>query len=587
MKQAIAALRFARTWRAAAIYGSFLVTAALTLTAFFHVTSGFGTHMGSRAPALMQQFAQAFADGELYPRWMPAMNGGYGYPTFVYYQPALFFAALPLSGVLGAEAALLWTMVLIAGVGAAGMFALVRRLTGEPVTAWFCAMLFLLTPYLYVDWFVRGALAELMAMLLVPWPLFLLVVLRDCVAQQRAVRWAVLGLGVSVAALVTAHPIIAMFFLPLLGILALVMLFEARLGRRRFLFALVGAALLGLLLSSPFWLTTLTMRPYVNLDKAFDGYYAAEGHTVYAAQFLDPTWGFGGSTVDNPSDDMSFQLGLPHLLLALVGLFLGRRSHFLVVCAAFYGGLVILMTPLADPLWALKPFKYAQFPWRLLALTATFQVLLASGLSALWAASPRRKLALMAVVLALVTAFHHHQFEAQSFDNDFDETKENFDSTLSSSFKTMADTNEFTPRTASERPTHPRGNQPIVEASAGGTVTFLEGSTDRHIVAQVVTSAPNRVQIRQLYLPGWRVSLDGETVPTQVLEAGLDAFGLMWLDVGPGTHRLEAGYDGPPGWRWRNLVIFLGLLVFGGTFFWERRARSKTTSAAESTAEQN
>src|SRR5581483_8741598 len=48
-----------------------------------------------RVPLLIEQFRNVFLHGWLYPRWLPELMKGNGYPTFLFYQPALFFLALP------------------------------------------------------------------------------------------------------------------------------------------------------------------------------------------------------------------------------------------------------------------------------------------------------------------------------------------------------------------------------------------------------------------------------------------------------------------------------------------------------------
>ena len=53
------------------------------------------THDTLRYGILLDHFTAAFREGILYPRWLPELMGGYGYPEFVFYQPGFFYLALP------------------------------------------------------------------------------------------------------------------------------------------------------------------------------------------------------------------------------------------------------------------------------------------------------------------------------------------------------------------------------------------------------------------------------------------------------------------------------------------------------------
>ena len=41
--------------------------------------------------------AQQIKDGNWYPRWIPDLYGGYGYPTFTFYAPATYYLTLALA----------------------------------------------------------------------------------------------------------------------------------------------------------------------------------------------------------------------------------------------------------------------------------------------------------------------------------------------------------------------------------------------------------------------------------------------------------------------------------------------------------
>jgi uncharacterized membrane protein len=114
-----------------------------------------------RYPYLLGMFREQFLAGHFYPRWLPDLEGGYGYPTFVFYPPGFWYVALPWS-LLGLDDVLACklTLVELFVLAGAGVYSLAgcwcRR---QPALA--CAMLFYLSPYFATQLYARGCLSEL------------------------------------------------------------------------------------------------------------------------------------------------------------------------------------------------------------------------------------------------------------------------------------------------------------------------------------------------------------------------------------------------------------------------------------------
>ena len=116
--------------------------------------------------AFAHHFNQQFWAGELYPRWIPALNHGLGSPTFFVYPPlpSYVFALLdPVARVLhvGTFTIGQFLTLILSGVFA---FLWLRTLAGAPVAA-VGAMLYMMAPYhLKANFYQREALAECWAM---------------------------------------------------------------------------------------------------------------------------------------------------------------------------------------------------------------------------------------------------------------------------------------------------------------------------------------------------------------------------------------------------------------------------------------
>ena len=357
----------------------------------------FKAHDGSHSVSYLVEFDQAIRDGLIWPIWGPDYAVGFGYPVWLVYAPLAYFVAefFHLLGFgLTVAVKLTWAFGFL--LGAAGMYRLARRWWG-PAAGLIAALAYTYAPYHLVQIYVRGALAEFLALAWFPWVLLAFVELWDD-PRPRRVAWAALALG----ALMLTHSQAPVMYVPFLAgfVLFKALTFRPPAGShtvrarlKPLLWSGVAFALGGLL-GSIFMVPLLLERRFIaDLSWLHDTYYYGR-HFVFPSQFLSAFWGFGYS-VEGAADGMSFQLGLMQVLGAAVGALAvfsrsgrgGRRlphrldALFLVVLSA---ATIFLMTPAAKPIWdALPLVNLMQFPWRLLALTTVTLALLA-GAGASW-----------------------------------------------------------------------------------------------------------------------------------------------------------------------------------------------------------
>ena len=75
-------------------------------------------------PYVLTLFREQFLAGHLYPRWMPALMGGYGSPCFLLFSTGFWFFALPFFPAYSKPTSFavklaLWVMAFMAGIGMA------------------------------------------------------------------------------------------------------------------------------------------------------------------------------------------------------------------------------------------------------------------------------------------------------------------------------------------------------------------------------------------------------------------------------------------------------------------------------------
>lgn len=563
------------------------------------------------------EYDRLVQDGIWWPRWSPDFAFGYGYPFFNIYAPFSHFLGELLHHFLGFSfVAAVETVFIVSIVGsAATMYAYVRTWAGRQAAV-VAALVYVYIPYHLLNLYVRGNLAESMAL---AWlPLCLLTVRQAIV--RRSFAW-IAGAAFAYAGLMLTSNLVIVLFTPLLGVYLLAVawaeaeeeaLGHAPIGSRllRWVQAAAPAVVglfLGLGLSAVFWLPMLLERQYVRVDQWFDGRYDFRGNFVYFYQLFSPTWGFGVSQ-PGPDDPIGFQLGAVAVILATVGVLLGwgpaRRLRWEIACfvvAAIVSAFVTLQV--AAPLWDLPivgtVLGFAQFPWRWFSLTALSLSVLA-GLIMLPAAhggSTRPAVMIFAVAsLILLGSYPYLRVEIT-------EPAEG-PVGLAALMRFQQSSDEMTGSTAwvKEIPTwSPMADEYISKDRAGEPVTpvssmvdydtlnynqetgFVVNSEGRTTVREDVwywsPLEGRRIVFNQFYYPGWRAYLlDGpggepvEELPIVPEEEGTLGRMTVPVPVGEGYVRLEYG-DTPPRnlGRWITWATVALLLAAGGFSLWRQR----------------
>lgn len=521
------------------------------------------SHDGLRYLCHLDQFKDAFGSGIIYPRWFPNYYGGYGYPVFVFYQPGYFFFTLPFAyvfqDILTACHASLLAMLFI---GSAGVYYLIMRITSLRLISFFCSLMFLLTPYIYVNTYVRGDLAELLALFLTPWSLYFLIKLKDRIEDNTSVIPSVLILSIVLAAVVYSHPFVSMFFYPVFCVIAIGMGLEMEKKTAIRLLVAGGASIVfAVILSSPYWLTAFQMRNYVAYHNAAAGTLSAENNVVYFQQLFSRFWGFGNSEPGSANDGMSFQLGLPHFIAAIWGFWLNRKNKLYMAVFLLYIFCVLMMTPLAMLLWKNIPMlSFVQYPWRLLSVIALLQIILISGLWKLKQLYSGQKTVyyVLAFILVSTVLWNSNQFKFNKFKFDVRKAIERHREVRLEKLLVYESANEFLPKTVSEKLLiNPRANAPMIEISNPSCrIEEYPHCNPHHLRYRITNSEPQTILINQLYFPGWKVILNDKAFDDAYLLKNICPDGRIQIEVPAGENMyLEAFYEGPPGWYYRNLFI--------------------------------
>jgi len=495
---------------------------------------------------------QMLTHGILYTRWFPNMVFGLGYPMLLFNPP--------LSALL---AALFHRLGLDWPLAINGVFAVGTLLSGWTTWLWVrdlrrtaprvereiaalvAGLVMVTLPFhAYVNYH-RASMSEALA-----WafpPLILWGLGRWQRDAERRGLWAAAG---GLAAMLLTHDAFAYLTLPLLAAWVAVNALDARTWRTAW--RGIWALGLGIGVAAFFWLPSILERGNVQFERVLSYRYSAS--FVSLTTLLEPPRAFDTSLL-NPWLPKGIGL-LPALcmLLALPVLVSVRRKEgfwrLLILWIATLG-YVWLATPAAAWFWKLVPqLAFLHFPWRFLSPAAVGVATLA-GIGCGWLAQrwpPAGPLALVALSLgALGWLYPPHTALPQP-------------ATLAGMLDYEHQTGwlggttfgELLPKTVQQLPTtNPleadlrAGREPVrlrpEELPAGATIHEANYGPNRARLV-VESPAPFRARYWTFAYPGWRVQIDGASVPVIPSEPE----GLITFDIPTGRHTLDIRFGETP-----------------------------------------
>jgi hypothetical protein len=365
-----------------------------------------------------------------YPRWVPDMFLGYGYPLFNFYAPGFYYLSWLPGRLLGLD---VWESfraggLLAALAGLTGAFALARRLWRRPDVAAFATVCFGYLPYVFhVLLYKRGDLPEFAALMATPWLLLAVHAAwhaRGARLPARCLAWPVAGLAAAGAAVILAHNLTALTAALLAAGMAAMLLMSSPSTRRRVAMrCVVLGGVLAACATAWFWLPALAEIRGVHVESITDA-----GLFDWHSWLTDPAGhrerDFSPENRQTPTGWIDTNLRYPNQIVATPKLSLSqvallaitaavllalslralpprarRHRHVVRHDAALVGGFLVLA--LAFWFLTLKPsgwlwdhaplLRYYQFPSRMFGAIGICLPIAASGALALALAALERR----------------------------------------------------------------------------------------------------------------------------------------------------------------------------------------------------
>lgn len=514
----------------------FLIGLILTLSLLWPLFAApYFTHHDDVQVIRLYEMDKCFKDFQIPCRWVPDLGGLYGYPIFNYYAPLPYYFGEIIFLITNSLLGSVKVMFAVSFVGAyIFMYLLASKLWGKKGGA-VAAIFYSFAPYHALDFYVRGAMGEMWALMLFPAILWAVARL-----EEKSSIANLLIFGVSVAALITSHNLSAMIFLPII-ILWIVLLFLKR-KNKRFLWFCFGSAIVAILLSAFYLLPAIFEKDLVHLETTVGGYFSYTEHFKGIRKlFLDRSWEYGSSIREVPGgekDGLSYQIGWVHLFgwffAGLTAWILRKKNRWLsstiIICSLVILFAAFMIHPRSEFIWrAIDPLKYLQFPWRFLLLIIFFTSLV-SG-SFFLANFKYKNLAWIALVFTVVF-LNFSYFRPERFINTNEQkllSGEDWDRQIKRSIF------DYLPIYAKEPPAELAKERYQILTGDSQVYDFQEGTN--WFTFKTDTSSHTIIRLSQYYFPNWKIFVDGKEAEVEYKNNSL---GLMTIILGKGPHFVTA-----------------------------------------------
>lgn len=538
-------------------YKEFVIGLLLTLSLFWPLFAApYFSHHDDVQVIRVYEMDKCIKDYQIPCRWVPDLGGLYGYPIFNYYAPLPYYFGELIYLLTGSLLISAKFMFAVSFLGAyIFMYLLATKLWGKMGGA-LSAIFYSFAPYHALDFYIRGAMGEMWALMLFPAVLWAALKL-----EERSNIANLLLFGTIFAALITSHNLSLMIFLPVILIWFILLFLKRR--SKRFLWFTLGSGIIGIMLSAFYLLPASFEKDLVHLETMVGGYFSYTEHFKgFKKLFLERSWEYGSSIREVPGgeeDGLSYQIGWVHLLgwflAVLVVKVLWKKNRWLSFISLFFSAATILsifmIHPRSEFVWkVIDPLKYLQFPWRFLILVIFF-ISLSAG--SFFLTNFKHKKGMWIILIFAVVVLNFPYFKPEKFIQTNDGkllTGKDWDKQIKRSIF------DYLPIYAKEPPAELAKERYQILTGDSRVFDFKEGTN--WFSFKTETNSHTIIRLSQYYFPDWKIYLDGKETQAEYKNNNL---GLMTLILGEGNHIVSARLYDTPIRAIANLITLLGVAV--------------------------
>jgi len=482
------------------------------------------THDGQDHVARIANFYQNLSEGNLIPRWAGNLNWGFGHPILEFLYPLPSYIA-SLFHFLGFS--LIDSVKIVFGLGMIlsllFMYLWLSSFLGE-IPAVFGAILYTYAPYRFVDLYVRGAIGEHVAFVFPPLIAYFFLRL-----SKQYSYWYLVGGSLAFAGLILSHNAISLMFVPIVFVYALFLFWTSK-GRRRLIYWYTGILLLGLGLSSFFWIPAFFEGKYTLRNIVTAGSYV--GRFVNFKDLLYGPLSYGGSGQFTVQLGVVAWISLVASPFVLYSFYRKKDKSYILTLSLIILTLfaIFLMLDKSNFIWSKIIFlQNFQFPWRFLGVTVfTTSVLGAYLISAV----PNK---FKKIIFALLVSIILFQSKDYIKANGYLYKKDSF---FSGIYNSTTDTGESSP-IWSVRFMEKRAKAHLEVLDGKATVRELKRISTYHLYS-VDVKRKTLFAENTLYFPGWNILANKKPVDIEFQDPHYR--GIMTFRLDKGSYLVEAYY---------------------------------------------
>jgi len=469
-------------------------------------------------------FYQALRDGQFPVRFLERLNNGFGYPVANFLYPGFMYLGIPIH-ILGFD--FVNTIKVIFGlsmIGSAVFTYLWLSKIFNKSSAFIGALFYLYTPYHLFDLYKRGSIGEVLALAVIPFILWQI--------ERKSLFFSSLG----IAFLILSHNTLALLFLPLITVYAIIVRANDSESRtRKFTYRNFLSLIFGIGISSFFWIPAIFELQYTRFSQTqvsdFRNYFADIGLIGVSTVVVLALSMFFFYKVQ-PWKRLNLHVNL-HEKLFVFFLIIG------VVSALF-------SLDISKSLWNFLPSSFIQFPFRLLS----YLILSVSFLSAYIIYQLKGNLRyFVSIFFISILAFSAFSYIKPS---EFFDKPEGFYATNEGT-TTVQD--EYLPKWIKQKPAEHFKEKVEIISGKGSIENLVYNSKKMSFSTQL--SVDSKVIINTIYYPGWKAYVDGNQSNIKYNNNQ----GIMELSAPNGNHIIKLSFSETPLRLFADITSILSFII--------------------------
>lgn len=501
------------------------------------------THDASVNIARFAAYFKSFSDGQIPPRWAGNLNYNYGSPVFIFFYPLPGYAASALHFLGISFENSFKLLVSLAFILCAISFYIWSSKLFKPKVALTSSLIYALAPYHFLNIYVRGDIAELMALSIVPLVFYNI----EKILDKPLIKNIVFG-GIFYSLLILAHNSVSLLFTPVLFLYPFI-----RKRDKKSLYALLPI-LIGLAIASYFWIPALLESKYTNAALFVGNLF--ENNFISVSKILYANWGFGSDI--NKTGGLAPQLGIFSALIIILAVVKYIKSKKLDFLPTFWFAVLLISIFMATSysfiIWShISLLKLLEFPWRFFAVTSFAFAIFSAYILDFF----EDKVLLVVLAIFIISCF---QFVRVSLP---------YTSKVDSFYLAYPGTTyyhgEASPIwTAGDFSKFPKQGIEVISGEAKISNLFRKSNVHSFTVD---SKANSTILDNTAYFPGWRVVVDGVKTPIQFQD--INHRGLITFNVPKGLHKIMIVFGESQVRFISDIISFAGilfvimLLIFG------------------------